>query len=94
MISINKYQIQTIEHFDPSNKSLGFLNEHENVDLRCQIAENKIEGYYMVFNNTKVPIHSNGRVSDWITGLYDTNELLLARLFKAQRELKDNEIPA
>lgn len=36
MIKVNKYESQTVEHFDNNGNSLGFLNEWENADLRCQ----------------------------------------------------------
>ena len=84
MIKVNKYEAQIIEHFDAEGNSLGFLNELENADLRCQIAEQKVCGYYLVFNNKRVDIQSNGRLI-WEEDLYDTNSNLLARLFKAQR---------
>jgi hypothetical protein len=41
MIVANKITPQTVEHFDPSGNSLGFLTDLENLELRCQIAENK-----------------------------------------------------
>ena len=85
MIKVKKYEVQTVEHFDPNGNSLGFLNEYENADLRGQIAEEKASGYYLMFNGLKIPIESNGRITNWESGLYDTNEILLARLFKAQR---------
>ena len=87
MIKVNKYEVQTVEHFDNNGSSLGFLNEWENADLRCQIAEQKVSGYYLIFNGEKIEIQPTGKISweGWKNGLYDTNEILLARLFKAQR---------
>lgn len=85
MIKVNKYKVQTVEHFDNNGNSLGFLNEWENADLRCQIAEEKVSGYYLMFNGLKISIDSNGKITNWENGLYDTNEILLSRLFKAQR---------
>lgn len=87
MVKVNKYEVQTVEHFDNNGNSLGFLNEWENADLRCQIAEQKVSGYYLMFNGEKIEIQSTGKISweGWKNGLYDTNEILLARLFKAQR---------
>lgn len=84
MIEVKKYNVQTVEHFDDKGNSLGFLNENESTDLRCQIAENNISGYYLIFNDKKIKILSNGKIIDWENGLYDTNEILLSRLFKAQ----------
>jgi len=87
MIKVKKYKVQTIKHFDNNGNSLGFLNEYENADLRCQIAEEKVSGYYLMFNGKKIEIQPNGTINwyDWERGLYDTNEILFARLFLAQR---------
>jgi hypothetical protein len=84
MIKVNKYEVQTVEHFDNNGNSLGFLNEHENTDLRCQIAEQKVSGYYLIFKDIKIPIQSNGTIKNWPKRLYDTNQILLTRLFIAQ----------
>lgn len=89
MITVNKYDVQTIEHFDNEGNSLGFLNEHENLDLRCQIAEQRVSGYYLIFNEQKIPIEPNGRIYEWEIGMYDTLENLFARFFNAQREHND-----
>jgi len=91
MIKVKKYKVQTVEHFDNNEKSLGFLNEYENADLRCQIAEEKVSGYYLMLNGAKIPIEPNGKIINWNSGLYDTNEILLARLFKAQRSAVHNK---
>ena len=85
MITVKPYPPQTVEHFDPDGNSLGFLNEAENLDLSCQIAEHQSKGYYLVFDGAKIPISSNGKIETWNAGLYDINEILFARLFKAQR---------
>lgn len=84
-IGINKYEIQTVEHFDNNGNSLGFLNELENIDLRIQIAEQKVSGYYLIFNGIKIDIEPDGKINNWEIGLYDINEILLSKLFNAQR---------
>ena len=90
MIQINKYEPQVVEHFDPDENSLGFLNEYENLDLRCQIAENKADGYYLIFNGEKYPIQLDGKILNWPYDLYDTLSVLFSRLFKAQRNEEKN----
>ena len=85
MIQINKYEPQVVEHFGPDGNSLGFLNEYESLDLRCQIAENKAEGFYLIFNDKKHLIQSNGKILPWPWDLFDTLSKLFSRLFKAQR---------
>jgi hypothetical protein len=85
MIKINRYKIQTVEHYDGNGNFIGYLNESENLDLRCQIAENKIEGYYIKFCNQIINIQKDGKIKEWPFGLYDTNQKLNARLFHAQK---------
>ena len=48
MIEVKKIVPQVVEHFDPYGNSLGYLNELECLDLRVQIAKNKISGFYVV----------------------------------------------
>ena len=88
LIKVNKYKVQTVEHFDNNDNSLGFLNEWENIDLRCQIAKQRVSGYYLMFNDSKILINPDGRIDDWQNGLFDTNEILLSRLFRTQRQIK------
>ena len=90
MIQINKYEPQVVEHFGPDGNSLGFLNEYENLDLRCQIAEQRAEGYYLVFDEIKYNIQSNGKINPWPHKLYYIQSLLFSRLFKAQRNEEKN----
>lgn len=85
MVQVNKYEHQVVEHFDSEDNSLGFLNNLEHLDLRCQIAEQKAEGYYLMLNDKKIIIKSNGKPESWPVGLYETELMLFSRLFKAQR---------
>jgi len=84
MIKVNKYEVQTIEHFDNNGNSLGFLNYLEAIDLRIQIATQRIEGYYAILNNSKIMIDSTAHYENWGNGLYDLEGELLRKLLKAQ----------
>jgi hypothetical protein len=44
-----------------------------------------------MFNDKKIEIQPTGRINDWGPGLFDTNEMLFARLFRAQRCYKFQE---
>ena len=76
MIQVKKIECQTAEHFDPEGNSLGFLNQHEHYDLRCQIKENEAVGYYVMFEELRLDISSDGGFNP-DKGLYDTDENLL-----------------
>ena len=80
MIKVNKIEPQTVEHFDPEGNSLGFLNEYENTDLRVQIAEQKVLGYYLMFNGKKFDINIEGRIKAWPDDLYGVMDKLLCRI--------------
>jgi hypothetical protein len=81
---VNKLD-QKLEHFSPDGKSLGFLNSLANTYLRCQIAENCADGYYLIFNNEKIEILPNGEFKFDKNGLYDTELKLLNRIFHSRR---------
>lgn len=72
MIQVNKITPQVVEHFDPDNNSLGFLNYEEHLDLRVQIKKEQIFGYYLVFNDKKIRLDLNGECEDYPIGLYET----------------------
>lgn len=80
MIKVKKIELQTVECFDPKDNSLGFLNQYEFTDLRVQIKENQISGYYTMFNNWQIFIDKNGELSDWPKGFFDTYTDLLMQL--------------
>lgn len=80
MIQINKIELQVWEAFDPTYKSLGFLNIFECNDLRIQCKENKASGYYMMFYDRKIEIGPNGKFDSWPNGFYDLYETQLRKL--------------
>ncbi len=71
MVKINKIVPQTVQLFDPSDNLMGLINEYEFADIRIQIKKNKIEGYYILYNNIKVFINSDGFINHWPDGLFD-----------------------
>lgn len=88
MIQVKKYAEQSYEHFDSNGKSIGFLNEFENLDLRCQIAEQSAKGYYLVFNDKKIEINENGKLVNCPSDLYGLQFTLYERLFNATKNKK------
>lgn len=84
MIKVNNIVVPTAEAYSPNGELLGVLNEYEFNELRIQIAKQKAEGYYMMFNNQKIIINSDGRVKDWPVGFFDIIENQLVELFKLQ----------
>lgn len=48
-------------------------------DIRLQIAEKQLEGYYFIHRNNKYPIESDGDII-WSDGLFDKQFILKAKL--------------
>lgn len=69
-----------LEHFE-GEKSLGFLNQDEHYDLRCQVKETNSENFYLIFQGEKVKIQTDGNLSSYPKGMYDTSVNLLNHLF-------------
>lgn len=80
MIQLKKINSPLVEVFDPQGNSLGEANEYELLDLRVQIREANVWGYYIVFNDRKVRIDRRGELEDYPIGLLDTMTNLLFKL--------------
>lgn len=96
MIKVNKYEIQTVEHFDNAGNSLGFLNELEHNDLLCQIVEQQATGYHLAFNGEKTEINSMGVLAKYPKGLFSANENLVIKLISIRmikaKIMKENSV--
>jgi hypothetical protein len=88
VIHINRITPQTVEVFTPADRSMGFVNEYEFNDLRVQIATNELEGYYVLHDNEKLFISSDGHLSNWGTGMFDLMEIQISKMFQAGRGKK------
>lgn len=88
LVFVNKIEPQTVEVFTPADRSLGFVNEYEFNDLRIQIAENKLSGYYVMFEDQKLMIEPDGKMKDWSNGLFDLMLIQMSKMFKAGRQPK------
>lgn len=84
MLEFIKYKRNEVEIIDPDGKSLGFADEYTLLDIQCQIAEQKLEGYTCKWEDTILTINSKGELSDWPNGMFDLSQVLFARAFKAR----------
>lgn len=58
--------------YDPEGNCLGVINTSVILnDVRLQIKRQNLEGYYVLFENHRIDIHGNGRLSYWPVGFYD-----------------------
>jgi hypothetical protein len=87
MIKINKISPQTVEVFDNNEQSLGFVNEWEFNDLRIQIAEQNISGYFIIFNGKRTIIEENGEILNWPNDLFNLGLKQFGKLFKLRKKI-------
>ena len=86
MIKIVKHGPPEVPIFTPKGELIGVVtNEEEFVDIRAQIAEQELEGYYIIYKNEKFVIQKTGRITNYPNGLYDGVMDQTARLFRAQK---------
>lgn len=67
--------------FDERSIYLGTLRtELQFLDVRLQIKEQKLEGYYFMWKNIKIPIESNGVILDWPDGFFDLRTKMIQEI--------------
>lgn len=58
--------------YNPQNELLGAIkSELELAHIRVQICQQKLSGYYLLFENERIYIDNDGRIADWKEGFYD-----------------------
>ena len=72
-LQIKKIIPPTVEVYyaDPFPVPVGTLNEYEFFDLRAQIKENNIQGYFIIFNDCRYIIKPDGSIQDHPEKLFD-----------------------
>lgn len=90
-IEIKRISSARVDLYNSTDELLGTLfNEYELNHVKIQIAKKQLTGYYIIFKEQKIYIDSNGKLDCWPEGLYDTQEIQLAELFKIQRQNAEN----
>lgn len=82
MVKINKFtETKCFLHND--EQFIGEINSYlELTDVRIQIMEQKLEGYYIYWHAQKrvIPIDSRGNLCEWPKGFYDLYDKQLEKL--------------
>ena len=86
MIILREYRYPETKLYAPDNSYIGLIeNEVEFNDIRIQVAREKAEGYYIVFEDKRVNILPNGDCDSWPKGFFDQEIRQLGILFKIRR---------
>lgn len=69
--------------YSPQNKLIGVIkNQLQLYDIRIQIASQKLEGYYIMFQGIKIIINRLGRCENTPPGFFDIWDNQLSLLIK------------
>lgn len=91
-VTINQFPSESVELFNQNNKSLGLINELQLLDVQCQIAEKRLEGYYVKMGNLKCEIDNCGELEDWDGVTFHREYVLLTKLKRIQQKHGKNKI--
>lgn len=71
MVKVKKITPPTVDVYSPKGKLLGTLNEYEFFDLREQIGNEQVSGYYIIFQGQKIMISEDGDLDSYSAELED-----------------------
>jgi predicted ATPase len=71
-IKINKVEEPTCSLYDPDSNHIGEINSTlELNDVRIQIKNNGVSGYYIMWKGSPIRIDRRGNLEAWPKGFYD-----------------------
>ena len=89
MLNINKYEEERVALYNPEGNYIGSINELEFLDIRLQICNQSLEGYYIITDNdTEIQIDKNGEVDKWEEGLFGKGLELSIAIRRSQKSKK------
>jgi hypothetical protein len=84
MIEYKEIPPQYVDVYDSEGLFHATVNEHELYDIRLQIKNQELKGYYVLFNDGKVihhiDINIKGQLSNWPKGFFDLTDSYLTLL--------------
>lgn len=87
MIAIRKYKYPEIKLYAPDDTLIGLIEgQVELNDVRIQVAQEKAEGYYIMFEDKRINILPNGDCDKWPPRFFDELLKQFATLVKIRRE--------
>jgi hypothetical protein len=91
-VTIKQFPLEVVELFNPYNRSLGLVNETQLIDVQCQIAEKRLEGYSIRIGSIKYEIDNCGELTEWDEVLFYREYTLLVKLKRIQQRNGKNKI--
>lgn len=92
MVVINNIKCPVTQLYSPTGFIGDIENEDQLNDVRIQIAEQNLEGYYIIWDSEKetikINISKDGEIDKFPPRLWDNAQRSLARLFEIRRSKK------
>jgi hypothetical protein len=85
-ILINYFDEEFVELFNSLNISLGLINKYQLLDIQYQIAEKRLDGYYVMIKDLKCPIDNQGELQNWDNKTFDREYQMLLKLKQIQEK--------
>lgn len=86
-INIVRHQFETVDLYSPVGELIGTLNNDiEVTHIQLQIAQQGLEGYYLIWKDKKITLNRRGELDQWPVGMYDHIQHLFAKMFNARKE--------
>lgn len=80
MVEYKEIPPQYVDVYKPNGEHFSKVNEHELYDIRLQIKNQELEGYYIVFENVRIYINIKGQLDHWPKGFFDLTDHYLSLL--------------
>lgn len=75
MITIKRIKQAVCKLYSPKDVEIGVIDDIISLnDVRIQIAQQGLEGYYLIWEDQKIPILPNGDVTKWPLLFYDDQQ--------------------
>lgn len=95
MIVYKEIPTQKVEVYSPDGVFFALVNEYELYDIRLQIKNQEVEGYYILFPvdgvMNRIDINIKGQLSDWPKGFFDMTDYYLQLLLDWDEPIKPKD---
>ena len=92
MIKIRQHTPTQLKLYKPDGPFVEYINNQvESLNVRLDIAKNKLTGYYFMHGQLRITITENGSVENWPSGLYNETSIICRELYNRQLNDTNNQ---
>lgn len=89
MITIREFPVETVDLYSPEGEFLGKLNQNQFLDVRIQIAEQRLSCYYIIGSTGQRLIEEDGNLQEELGGVFITTITLARKLYRMLNPKED-----